>query len=281
MVAKSVRILVLMSVSVLLCACQPVPPFTEATQTDSAPLVSSQTIALAEAEQSLHEYYTALQGKNYEQAASLLYVDAGLNRKEILTLWQEMDKRGWQILSYKIRNGRMFDERRAVFEVAITQKNADTEQLQGYNVMQRKGDKWYFSSGTLDFLTLLTEPRTINDVTVLPGLMIRGVTHIEVVTRIDNGSDLPIRWGHEGATCGTLLFETGGPVESPCKRSVVLKPHGQTTVSLVFPVDAFSQPGRSLPKYIQILQMQPDISGGPGSPPVPWEYRITLRYEQP
>lgn len=281
MIPKSLRALFLVIAGVMLCACQPIPPLTAVAPIDSPAQANPQTVALAQAEQFLHEYYAALQKKNYEQAASLLYSNAGFDRGEISALWQSMDEQGWQILQYEIKNGRMFDENRAVFKVSITQKNALPEQFEGYNVMQRESDSWYFSSGILDFLTLLTEPRTINEVTILPGLMIRGVTHIEMITIIDNGSDVPIRWGHEGAICGALLFEDGDPFEFKCRESVVVEPHHQATVSLVFSVDAFSPPGSNLPKYIQIFQVQPDKPGETGELPAPWEYRITLRYPQP
>lgn len=281
-VGKFIQSFLLMSI--LLAGCWPQPTPTPIPSAQRPTKLAEPTPSLTQqAEAALREYYSALQERNYAKAASLLSVQAGMDRRAIAQLWEDMDKQGWRLTRYEITGSQPFDNTRVIFKVTVQQEGPDPGQYDSSNIMRLEDGRWYFAAGILDKFTFLNEPDTINGITVYPGLMLRGIDKITIWMRLDNVSDKPAIWGSTGAVCGIIYFRDE-PVNAPCTPSGrKLKPFQSTNTSLEFLVDALKRLPDDLPTVLEVTQLQWDADDDnvPDPTTEPWSYHFRLKYVSP
>jgi len=203
----------------------------------------------------------------------MLSISAGMDRSAIKNLWEDMDAQGWRIVQYNISDSRVYDEIRVVFEVAVTQTGLDPGIYEATNVMRFEYGGWYFSGSVLDKLALNATPKSINQITVFPGLALQEVDKITIWINISNESNSPIFWGETGTDCGTLFIGEKA-IDAACThQSLKLSPSQTANEPLEFEIDAFSY--SSLPTDLKVLNFRENLNGDS------WSYRFELRYQSP
>lgn len=243
-IASKSKIIILLMFVVLVVGCTPQePPF---------PTVIP-TTALSpdiQAEQTLYTYYSALKSRDYDLAASLFYSESGIGKSDLIRLWNDNDASGWRIIGFEIVDSQHFDENRIIYFIQIKQDGLEPQQYSTINVLHFDGNQWLVSNALLDKIELNLRPKTQNQITIIPGILLRSVSGIEIWINITNNSNQSVIWGDNGKTCARL-FGDNFTSNFPCLPSgVVIEPGQARDVQLIFAVNALEYP--NLPKELEI-----------------------------
>ena len=272
---RFVILLIVLLTNLLFSGCSPYPSPASPTPVISttSPIPTPTATTEQEAKKALSEYYVALQEQDYSEAASMLSLSAGMDRNAIKNLWEDMDAQGWRIVQSHISEGRVYDEIRVVFKVAITQTGLDPGTYETTNVMRFEYDEWRFSGSVLDKLALNATPKAINQLTVFPGLVLQEADKITVWINLNNESNSPIFWGDNDAVCGTLFIDDKA-IDALCAHSGMELSHSQiVNEPLEFKVNAFTY--SVLPTHLEVLNFRNNTNGDL------WSYRFELHYQTP
>jgi hypothetical protein len=275
-VAESINFLLVSTI--IVGGCQPNISATTEIDTPTATLSNIQ-----QAEQVPDEYYTALINRDYTKTASLFTTMVGINRSDLIQLWEDNNNQGWRLTGYEIANQQQFNEKQIVFCLKATQEGMGPYQFAAINVLHLEETGWFVGDSTLDEFALLGRPQTYNQVTVFPGGVLRCVPGYEVRLDVKNDSLYSIIWGAEGETCGKLFFGSD-VVQAICSTpSSRINAGEEANVGVIFLVDVLSRPVDDLPTDldISVFQWDPDNNGIPDPASDPWTYHFDLKYDNP
>ncbi len=261
----------------MLVGCQPSIPTITEVRTPTATLSEIQA-----ARQILDDYYTALIHRNYETAAALYTSRIGINRSDLLQLWEDNDHQGWRLIGYEITDQQPYGETRIVFWVRLTQEGSGPSQFDTINVLHLEDSGWRVGNSTLDKIAIQDRPHSNNNVTVLAGVFFRYVDGYAIWFHIENGSSNAVIWGREGEGCGRLSF-AAFTVQSSCSSPIQILPGQEANLSLVFLDDVLSRPPDEFPARLEISMFlwDADHDGLADSQAQAWSYQLELQYDLP
>lgn len=267
--------LVSIVIAVLLVGCisQEMPPATAQSTPTYHPILT--------AENTLREYCAALQAKEYEKAALLFSTKVGIAKSELIRLWKDNDARGWKLNSCEVTDRKVFDENRIVFWVDIRQDGLEPAQYTAINVLHFEQNTWLVGNATLDKPNLNVRPKTRNQLTAFPGVMLRLVSGIEVWINLTNNNDRAVLWGVEGETCGRLFWRDFA-LDSSCPSPAIRIEPGQTLdLPLTFSIDAFTR--SKLPTGLEVswFSLDANTTNTSVTPIGTWNYRFDLITDLP
>ncbi len=265
-------ILLIVSLFVGCISQRTLPAIVDSTSTPSLTL---------KAEQVLHEYCTALQAKDYEKAALLFSTKVGITRSELIRLWKENDAKGWKMNSCEVIDRKIFDENRIVFWVNIRQDGLEPAQYATIHVLHLEEGAWLVGNATLEKFNLNVRPKTRNQLTFLPGVMLRSVSGIEIWVNLINDNDQAVLWGAEGETCGKLFWEDFA-LDAPCPSPALRIESGQTLdLPLIFSVNAFTRPDLPTRLEVSLFRLEANMTNTLVTPIDTWIYRFDLTTDLP
>ncbi|MDX9955568.1 MAG: hypothetical protein RBT75_15820 [Anaerolineae bacterium] len=231
------------------------------------------------AEQVLHQYYTALQTRDYAAAAALLVHHAhSPTSTDAEQMWTKMDEQGWRLLDYTIQNGLSYGESRALFNVTITQSGQTPEVYETSDVLWWQEGEWRYAGGLLDALEIRNQPQTHAGVTVAPGLLFQYVSGSVFLITIENATPRPVIWGTLAETpCATLNFsQTVVTLDCATMGQRRLAPNQKQNLELVFPINVRYFGSGTYPTILELGGFRQDIEEASGDES--WGYRFKLEY---
>ncbi|MEZ0395674.1 MAG: hypothetical protein ABWK53_04480 [Anaerolineales bacterium] len=263
----------------LIVGCQPNIPLVDEEEIET-PIATPATIQ--EARQVLEAYYTALTNRDYTTAAALFTTKVGINRSELLQIWEDNDNQGWRLTGYEITDQQQYDETRIVFRVRLTQQGGEPSQFDTINVLHLEEGNWFVGDATLNKIAVQGRPHSRNEVTVVVGVFFRYVEGYALWINIRNDSPNAVIWGTEGEICGRLFF-AAYTVQSSCSSPRQILPGEETNVSLIFFDDVLSRPVDDLPANLEVSMFLWDTNsdGIPDSDAQAWSYAIEMEYDNP
>jgi hypothetical protein len=273
--SKRTVIFSLLLLFLLNAGCQPQTPASVEIATPTATLSQLQEARLV-----LDNYYTALINRDYAEAAALFTTRVGIDRENLLRIWEDRDSQGWRLTGYEITRQQQYDNARIVFWVTLTQEGDEPPRFDTINVLHLEEAGWFVGNAMLDKIAIQDRPHFQDGVTVVTGVFLRYVEGYAFWFNIQNERPETLIWGREGEICGTLLF-AAYTVQSPCSTSTPIHSGEEANVSLFFSDDVLSRPVNDLPTNLQISSFfwDVDLDGSPDPEMQPWSFQVELRYD--
>ena len=255
----------LVALSLLLVSCTTIRP--------------SPTPETHPAEQVLHQYYTALQTRDYAAAAALLAQHAhNPTPTDAEQMWAKMDEQGWRLLEYSVQNGLSYGDSRALFNVTVTQTGQAPEVYETSDVLWYQEGQWRYASGLLDALEIKNQPQIHAGVTAAPGLLFQFVSGSVFLITIENATSQPVIWGAAAEDPCAALYVGQTVITLDCASIAQrhLGPNQKQHLELTFPIQArHFEPG-TYPTILELSGFRPDLEETAGAEA--WEYRFKLDY---
>lgn len=231
------------------------------------------------AEQVLHQYYTALQTRDYAAAAALLAQHArNPTPMDAEQMWASMDERGWRLTDYTIRNSLSHNETRVIVNVTVTQTRQAPEVYETSAVLWYQEGQWRYAGGLLDALEIRNQPQIHAGVTAAPGLLLQHVSGSVFLITLENATSQPVIWGASAEDPCAALYVGQTVVTLDCASigQRRLAPNQKQNLELAFPVQARHFESGTYPSILELSGFRPDLEEATDAET--WGYRFKLDY---